>query len=292
MSKKINIIYIVWAQYSWTTLISNIFWISDKSFNVWEVNRINNILKKVKKTCTCWNHIKDCNFWWSIIKNINLKKLLKLSISTKDKFVLWLYLLFWKIPSKYKNKNIIEDIKLYEDIIEKAKQTKWKQVNYIIEHSKSLKRLIELDINNNDSLDIQVIHPIKDLRAFIYSKNKRWKSILYWFFNWLSINLFINLYLSKFRKWDYIKIKYEDLTYDINKFVDIFNNHYWLDISKENLIHNLNNEPFHVFSGNPMKNKKIEKIQMDDSWKRNLSSFKKWFIKFISWLPNKVLYKN
>jgi hypothetical protein len=148
-----------------------------------------------------------------------------------------------------------------------------------------------LDMSQQDVFDIEVIYLVKDLRRFIYSQHKRGRSPWYALRNRCVINLSIRQYLRKIRKKWYMILSYEEL---VANYVDVMKEceqHYSLTLSTQDLIANLNTESFHVFSWNPIKQKAIVSITLDDSRKQKTSMIQqiRWWL--LAYLPNRLRYK-
>jgi hypothetical protein len=93
MSDKVKLIYIVGAQYSGTTLMSNMLGTAPEAFNIGEVNHLRQALTNKKKICTCGERVQSCSFWSPILSIVDVTHLLSLTASLSEKWKLALSLM-------------------------------------------------------------------------------------------------------------------------------------------------------------------------------------------------------
>jgi len=228
--------------------------------------------------CSCGEKFSKCDFWQSIIKDINIldKSILEVK-KTHDKY---------DKTSKYFNliiNKLLKQRKFFgpycryvEDVYKSISSKTGK--NIIVESSRYPSRAISLSCC--DKFEIYVIHLIRDPRGVIYSQQKEEKRNrgeykifpLKRIFHWIVTTIFS--FISQIILTNYVLIKYENfvdrpeitLKMVLNKFY--LQNNY---IKQVNKIKEIDLKKIHVFSAN--ENRSISgkiKIKKDEKWKTEM----------------------
>jgi hypothetical protein len=208
--------------------------------------------------------------YYKIDKKISLSILLGLTFSTK----------------KY------DDFEIFESILKKAKETKGERVEYIIDSSKSLKRLISL--KQDTRIDLHVLHNIRDIRGLVASRERNGLDWLKIFVSWLGINFLTSVFLRRFFKRDrVIKLGYDSFASSPGRYIKEINRKFGLHINENTYIKDVNNEVSYVFAGHSMRARKFEGISHDQKWKARLPKWKQGILGLLGAIPNKIwVYKD
>jgi len=287
---KVKIIYIVGFGHSGTTLVSRIMGSSPNCFNVGEIYHLQDVLSGKHKNSKCddGEDLEKSEFWSDILNKIDLEELLQSKVGFLEKIALG-FRIFFGLNVNSRKKGGLEDIKLYKEVFKKKKKQKNKEVKFLVESSKSLRRLIDLD--NSKEIDLRIIYIVRDGRGVLNSFLKRGKNIIVIFLNWFWLNLCIKKFIKKIPTNQKIEISYERLANDPGFFVKSVNEKFSTKVPEKNLVKKINAEKSKTFCGNPMRKKKIKEIRLDSSWKRRPFCIK-FILNVLCYLPNKILIKN
>ena len=298
--KKIQIIYILSCGHSGSTLLNLILGSSPNSYSLGEFmflkNRLqqtNYIGKKIdgeKLFCTCGKELHECRFWSPITKSINLSKLYSPTPKKVDYIHLFLYLYFGFYKSIYKEKN--NDSLLFKKTLEEAQKIKSKKVSFLIDSSKSLKRVLHLQ--SNSQFDVKVLHLTRDGRGVMNSYKKLNFSLISSYGYWIINNILIRRYVKSLRKkhpHNVLSISYDLFTQHPKKYLERINSQFGTQVDLKHYLTQTNKETFHNFGGNGLRNKKITEIRYDQSWKKKFSWPLRQFSTILCFIPNTLWVK-
>ncbi len=287
---KIKVIYITGSGRSGSTLLDRIISSAGECFSVGELkflgdnlNMADSLQKENKRFCDLsGKRLTESEFWKDIIEEIKRNDLKIFGRQGKDKFKLFFSLFSPKLSkgSKY------DDKKILGLILRKAQEFKGKNVKVLVDSSKSLRRLIFL---SRDDIDLYVVHLVRDPRGHIYSLRKKKKNFLYLFFRWLKLNCLISLYLKIFfpeRK--KLNINYTSFVKDPEKYIEIINQKFGINISPDNYLEETNKDIDYTFAGNNMRGQEIKEIKLDDKWRIGMPGYQKIMLSVLAFIPNKI----
>lgn len=283
--EKINMVYIVGFPHSGTTLLNRILGTSKNCFAVGELNHLEYAVSGKKgRVCDDGTNLIESKFWKNVLDGVNVDKLIPLDTqqSQKLKLTFSLGLFGKKSMGGITKENLVEEEKLYANLLKEAKGVKGK-TEYLVESSKSLKRLMALGMS--DKINLKVIHIVRDGRGVVYSHEKRNKSGTSKYFNWLFSNFLTRRYLSKQNS---IKLSYDQFVQDPLAHLERINDQFGLEIDLDNFIEDVNKEKFYTFSGNPMRFKKLEGIRYDQAWRKAMPKWKQMILSVLTYIPNRV----
>lgn len=285
MKNDFKIIYILGAGHSGSSLLDNIIGSSKEVFSVGELFYYDIYLNNKKgkkliknKICTCGKKIDDCDFWknikkkdLSVNKNEDLISSIKIMINIINLFEK-LFCFNMEFPNNYT---------IYDSIFKEAKKKK-EDIKYILDSSKDPRRLYELIKDKSiDNQNIQIIHLVRDGRAYINSfqdkkrtnlKLKK-KNMLICIFEWILINLISKILIHKY-KLKNINISYEKFTKNPIDTIEEINNKFEISVNK-NFLNYVNKTTYHNINGNVTRFNNLSKIVLNQKWKKNLNFFKK-----------------
>lgn len=170
------------------------------------------------------------------------------------------------VPHRYQNDC------LYRFVQRQASDVYDTQIEVIVDSSKTLARLLELEYNC--SYDVYVIHLVRDVRGVVNSNRKLGKSTFASIRYWLTDNLYAARFLRRSipaERWR--RLRYEDLVADPEEEIAKLNHWLGLEIDMHRLVDNINNQQSFRFAGNTMRHKKFEGIRTDASWKQQLPKY-------------------
>jgi hypothetical protein len=235
--------------------------------------------------CTCGKLFPKCNFWRRvddivkeeapIVKKRGLEDTAKIFLNILNP--LEKHLSF--TTKKSKNKKVL-------DGVYKTAKKKKPKLRYLVDSSKDPRRLYELLKDSGfDNKDILVLYLVRDGRAYVNSYRKevnlnpdhKGRNMFVSAFEWIGVHFVCKILLSKYGQ-KHMVIRYHDFAknpqYTIDKLFD------FLCVGGSDLdqiIAKLNRQKYHNLQGNPIKRKKISKIEYDQSWKQELG----WFSKIV-----------
>jgi len=293
--KKVKVIYIIGSWRSGSTLLDRVLGSANNSFNVGELMGLEDYVlerdlistgKKVFIDNT-GNTLRKSPFWSDVVREIEE--------NNYD-----MYNRYLKIPKKDYIKIIFnqafrvkkfDDDKIFESILKKAKKVKGENVEYIIDSSKSLKRLASLKESNK--IDLSVIHLIRDARGNINSYEKSGNNWFFAFKKWVIYNFLVSKYLNKnFKKEKTIRLSYDLFAQNPQKYIEKLNLKFDLLIDQNNYIDTINNSNYYGFCGNKMGKNKISSIKYDRGWENRMSMCKRIFLWIITFPFNKIWVYN
>lgn len=290
MEHKINLIYVLSSGHSSSTLINLISGISKNTFSIGELKVYENFIHKRKLgtqkknlnfLCDCQKDLKSCEFWSPITKKINSNKLFSRQPTLNQRLQLFFYL-FFKTPRIHKENS--EDEKLFKEILQQARKIKGEEIEYIIDSSKDLNRLMYL--SQNKYLDIRVIHLIRDGRAVINSHEKQGYFWIRTLLEWFSLNLSSKIFL-KLHNIKHYNLSYDKFAQNPEFYINELNKEFGLHINPNTFLEDIQNEEWHNFAGNSARWTKFTQIKYDQSWKKRMPKWKQYLLTILCYLPNK-----
>lgn len=274
MNNKVNIIYLLGAGRSGTTLLSTVLNSHPKIKTIGEMHQfLEHIL--LSKNCSCGELLENCEVWKPILTSLNFDKTLIKEYSElsnkeeKHKNILKLILGFGNSNKYLKVQN-----EVFETIQQNAKG------EWLLDSSKYIARYLLL--KRSRKLQVRGIYVIRDVRGVINSFSKKVQTPrkpISTIFYYLMINFFGQLVFMFDRK--VIKVKYEDF---VNNpaivSAKIYSHIFDENMHKEKPQSNY--EMPHIIGGNRMKDKKNITISNDNKWKENIPRAKQLFYAFLA----------
>jgi hypothetical protein len=275
LQKKLKLIYITGSGHSGSTLTDLILGSHSSIESVGELNKLPEYVSPHssrsddRKFCTCGIHIEKCDYWNSILNQIDNP--LAYEINNIDTF----------------NRNNHELIKQILNFTGKS---------ILVDSSKNfnrLKKLIESEL-----FDITVIHLVRDVRAVAYSKLRKQKKLkeqfgafykqklqkmnkkqkLYGFspsvIQWLRSNVKNYKFLSQDQRIKYYILKYENLVTNPKQSISVLLDQLGLEFEEQQL--NFSTVPHHNIAGNRMRQSENSEIALDEEYKSELNALQWW----------------
>ncbi len=283
--KNLNIIYLMGAGRSGTTILASLL---NANNNIVTVGEMHQFLEHIihNKKCSCGSLLNTCKVWSPITKdyfNQNKEELIKLQkYLEKIESHKRIPISFFKSDKKY--------IKFQEEIFSKIH--KKHQSRYYLDSAKYISRALQLKKSNK--LKIKIIYVVRDVRGVINSFSKQVqtnKNPLATIIYYIIINFFGQLSAWIYKK-DVLKIKYEDLIENSSQTIAKISDFLEEDLS--DIIDVVEKEKFievpHIIGGNRLKSEKRIKLRKDLAWKKNLTRAKQIIYYFLS-LPFMLLNK-
>lgn len=281
---KTKIIYIAGYGHSGSTLLGKILGTSSNSIYVGELQSLLVWIKKNHKyindySCDCGKELNECNLWSPVIKAIDLSEIYnpKTNFNKKKE-------VFNKLIRS--NDLFTREDKLYHKILQISKEEKSPEVEYIVDSSKNVRRII--DLLKYSDLDLTVIHVVRDVRGILWSRIKTKSIPIKCLFDWFITNLLISITRIRYgKKLNFMRVSYDSFTKDPVNYMKSFNSKLGLKLYVDlgYLIKQLNEEKFHSFCGSLGRKKKITKIRQDVGWKKHLSFVQKILTTTIFLIP-------
>lgn len=260
-TKKINLIYLLGAGRSGTTLLATVLGNQENFCALGEMHQFLEHLQE-EKYCSCGKKLDECPFWAPILSSSALKKTpIKTLRKGTEKLEAHKNIPFLLL----KNKKHLRYLKTQETIfkdIEKYNKARW-----YIDSSKYIARYLRLKKSNQ--FNLKGIYLVRDVRGVIHSFKKQVqtpKSPLAAIVYYLAINFFAEV-VYRLDK-NVLKIRYEDFVERPNTVLKKINHHLG-EPTKMALDQNF--EMPHIIGGNRMKVQKKIRIKKDIAWRNNIS---------------------
>ncbi len=262
---KIPVVMIVGDGHSGSTLLDLIMDSHSKIVGVGELSHYCKYINTEKGICSCGVMIADCTFWKNVFSSTDCSNC-KISYRGGLDFLL-------------NNKKYIDaggsrvDIEKYVNSTEKIYKNilKFSGKKVVVDSSKSPDRA-ESIIRHNKTLDIVLIHLVRDGRGVVYSNIKLGRPSLFFIKKWGIINFKIEIIKKRNKNKKNIFISYEDFVKNPERVLKYILNQ--VDLSFEDKMLNFRDNIHHQSSGNfnlriTTKNKNSE-IKLDKKWKRKM----------------------
>lgn len=295
--KKTNVIYILSSGHSGSTLLNQILDSSDKIISVGELGHLKSFLDPSKDhrknranknyLCDCGRRLNDCPLWGNVIKKINKNYLLPPKVK-KTRILKQAIKILLNKKLTFKN---YEDKMIYQHLVNESKKKINAKNDFIVDSSKSLRRLAYL--NKLKNINLFVIHLVRDGRGVINSYKKEGKSFIGIFFMWFLENKIMKKYIhNKINKERYFHLSYDLFTQNPKIYIKKINEKFGLDIDESNFIEKTNKKQHHNFAGNSMRWKKLTEIKHDQKWKREMPKWKQIILTILCYIPNRFWVYN
>ena len=259
---KTNIIYLLGAGRSGTTMLSTILNNHPKIYTIGEMHQFLDYVLE-DKDCSCGEVLTQCPFWSEILKDLDLdllKNNVEFSNSLEEHQHIPSYFLGKSLPPKYRE--IIDMV--FEEIQSKIDKP------WVLDSSKYISRYLLL--RKNKKINLKGIYLVRDVRGVInsFGKNvqtpkKPLSAIIYY-----SLINFAGQWVSFFDR-RILKIRYEDFVNEPDKSIQKIEKHLFGNSSNKT---NLTNQTFeipHIIAGNRLRSQKKLVIKKDLKWKENIS---------------------
>ncbi len=281
--QKVNIIYLLGAGRSGTTMLATILNNHPKIYTIGEMHQFLDYVFE-DKDCSCGKNLSQCPFWSSILMDLEIsilknKNNVDLSNSLEKHHLIPLYLMGKPIHPKYR-----EIIDMVFGAIQSKVDKPW-----ILDSSKYNSRYLLL--RKNKRINLKGVYLVRDVRGVInsFGKNvqtpkKPLSAIIYY-----SLINFYSQWVCSFDK-RILKIRYEDFVNEPDKTIQKIEKH--LFGSSSNLS-KLTNETFnipHIIAGNRLRSQKKLVIKKDMQWKEKIGRGKQILYYFLT-LPLMILNK-
>ena len=298
-TENIKVVFIAGYGRSGSTLLDRILGEVDDFFSlgefryIWERSLLDNQL------CGCGKQFHNCDFWSAVIeeafggrKDMDIRKLVRLKYSVDRKRNIPRALFTFLRNHEYQS-----DLNAYTQALYKLYKAvqKVSGCKILIDSSKNPSQGYLL--SSMPSIDLYVIHLVRDSRAVAYSweRKKIWqetdgkkvlmpihssqKSVV----EWVGLNLLTHFlrYLNE----KYMLLRYEDLANQPQSFLDKIAGNLGLKI-KETVFHdgNIKLGLNHTVSGNPFRFKTgLIEVRQDSEWEIKLNKSKRFLITALTW---------
>ena len=263
MSQPINVIYLLGAGRSGTTLLATLLNSHKDIETLGEMHQFFEFLDD-KKNCSCGESLKTCHEWKAAVNslesNLNFKKKF---VEKEEKHS--------KIPELLAGKtadrmylNIQEEI--FSEI-QKHRPNKW-----YLDSSKYIARYLLL--KKSKKLNIKGIYVVRDPRGVVHSFQKKVQTskkplsaILYY----NTINLFAEIAYRMDN--DILKIRYEDLVEKPEETLSCIYSHIFDGKTDVEKLAQFFEIP-HIVGGNRMRTSQKIQLKKDDQWIKNILRYK------------------
>lgn len=299
MSEKINVIYISASSYSGSTILGLILGCSEKIFNVGEADMYNEIKENIFKTnplnnsnnkCTCSKNVKDCVFWKVILNKYNKDIDFNESPGFSVNNLKTLFKIQCKLFNPLRKDNLPIEYEKYLKVINAEAKKYKRNINYILDTSKSINTLNIL--NSNKNINLKVIHLTRNGVNVTNSFKKNGQKFFIGLFSWMLVNSYTRKYLKRFNI-EHIHINYKKLCEDTENEFKKINKFLGINLGHNNYIEKIKNESYHVVTGsmflNKIKNNEYDYTKgLNPSVKiTHLNKKEQFFVKIFNFLMNK-----
>ena len=277
MSQLINIVYLLGAGRSGTTLLATLLNNHDSIKTLGEMHQFFEFLDD-DKNCSCGTSLKNCNKWKEAVSS------LKSNVNSKRKFVNQEEK-HSKIPGLLAGKTADRKyLTIQEEVfssIHEHRPSKW-----YVDSSKYIARFLLL--KKSKKLNIKGIYVVRDPRGVVYSFQKKVQTPKRPISALLYYNI-INLFgeIAYRMDDDTIKIRYEDLVDKPQETLSRIYSHIFDEkIEAEKLAQYF--EIPHIIGGNRMKVEKRIRLKPDQKWLKNILRHKQVIYYYLCFLFMKI----
>jgi len=259
MNRKINIIYLLGAGRSGTTLLATLLNNHDDIETLGEMHQFIEHLDE-DKNCSCGQKLRSCSRW-NLPPKITSSdiKIERLYCRQKESHKNIPSLIFNK--KEHKRYNSIQESII--SLVSENRESKW-----YLDSSKYISRYLLL--KKNSKLNVKGIYMVRDPRGVINSFKKRVQTSK----NPLSAIVYYNLInffgeiVSRNNK-DILKIKYEDFVETPERVLDEIYKHIFVSYKGSANLPEYSAMP-HIVGGNRIKSKKKIQLTKDTDWQINI----------------------
>lgn len=280
--EKTKVLYIAGVGHCGSTILNLLLGSAKNTFSLGETKPLPIFLQEEKTphrthqfNCTCGEKVINCPIW----RDLDISKDNLLSDQVSPDFRLSIV---WGAIKKDLPEVNASNSLIYPQLLSRAKREKGKHVEWLIDSSKDMELLAHL--MKAESIDLHVIHMVRSAPANVNSLERRGRNWLSALFFWMYRNLTIYFLKNLLSKDKIMTVQYESFTKHTDKLIRRLDNKWGIRIP-EDYIQAINTEEYHNFAGNGIRNKDIKSIQMDVSWKNEMSIYKQILIRSIAKLP-------
>jgi hypothetical protein len=282
-ANKVRVIYLAGSGRSGSTLLNRLLGTAKGVAPVGELHAIwqNGFMEN--HLCSCGVPFASCEYWHAVIhdafgSNIDVARVWQLKNRldhTRRIFQLW---------SPLKSARFQNDTKEYQEILERLYRSVAKVSGSSIIIDASKRPSTVLLISGIETLDVHLVHLVRDARAVVYAWQKKkpdpgingymsqhpWsQTMLFWLFR----NLFAQL---QRRRTPYTMVRYEDLIRQPRRMCEnILQRSGFVDDVKLPFLSDNSIElpAIHMLSGNPGRFKSgMTILRLDEAWRHNLDA--------------------
>ena len=293
---KPKIIYIMGHSRSGSTIFDIMLSNASNVVGVGELINLESLGFIKNEYCSCGNRIEECDFWSKIKKDMlnsefndfeKQHNLIK-SVDGHKRFF-YEYLEKTKTSIETADNYLNYNNHLFSSII------KHSNANCVVDSSKMPTRGYFLSLM--EEFDVYLLHIVRDPRAVCWSLNKPIKKdlekgvqrdmpgtpIMKTIKSWLG-NAVMSLKIKKQLNDKYMLINYDRLIQDNEAVLNEISKFTNVDFSEVAKMIKRDDEftKFHTVAGNRLRMAEKIKLQYDDSWKKNLSAWQKFYITLLT----------
>lgn len=270
MLNKINLIYLLGAGRSGTTLLATLLNNHSQIETLGEMHQLYEFIEEGKK-CSCGENLKTCKEWSfskAFLEN-NISEYRNISEKKEAHQNIFRLLL--------KNTEDKQYLKIQEEIfkhIQQERQSKW-----YVDSSKYIARFLLL--KKSQKLNIKGVYIVRDPRGVVHSFQKKVqtsKAPLSALLYYNTINFFGEWVYRKHQ--DIMKVRYEDLVENPAQTLAKIYRHVFEEEIQPEVLPEYFKMP-HIVGGNRMKTKQKIKIKPDKKWK-SIKRYKQIFYYLIA----------
>ena len=284
-TSKPKVIYIAGAGHSGTTLLDLALDVSPDTFSVGELKHLDQFLTDTNKKHTddTGATANESRFWsWFYEQQDRylppartehvLSRLNRLHIILRGKPK--------TVPRRY-----VDNEQLYTDIQAQAAAVTGTKPVAIIDSSKVLSRLIEL--NERTDIELYVVHIVRDVRGVAYSYYKHDRPTASRVFEWLASNVGTARYARKnIPSERYLRVQYEEFAAQPEETLQYIAAEVGIRINAAKLMDTINETSSYRFGGNGMRQRQVSTITPDTRWHHSLP----WLYKMALYPINRFIY--
>lgn len=253
MSNPIEILYIIGAGHCGSTILNLCL---DRHSSVVGVSEI--IALNGKKPAWSGNDYVVKNIFWSEVDRV-----------MSEKYGYSLTEVPFKLNAKVNNDDVaIQCNKAVLEIILKISEKK-----IIADSSKDSKRLSAL--LGNPLFKVRVIYLVRDGRAIVHSYRRKYNNWAIGWYKLLQTDLASSRLKALYGSDNWLTVRYEDMVTDLENTMQKICN--FTGINFESSMLSPDTSLFNGIAGNRLLKRPIEKIQLDTSWKTEMSTWMRAF---------------
>ncbi len=254
-------------------------------------------LRTHTKPCGCGVSVEQCPFWGSIVQE-QQEVLRHGSIDRfRDSYnggrpVRWGEYRFLSSASarhRERRRQSLEkygqdNLKVLGRVLEKARAVKGEQVQWLVDASKSVYRLLWL--KESGMFDVRVVHLVKDPRAYVYSMCRGMsglsrasmfaKAVLRWN---IENHLFNSVLRAHFKPEECLRLRYNELATDPRNTLKQVSD--WLNLPSDDELAVKFRDENHGIAGNPSRFEATG-VRLDEKWRFELGRGTRHFVRLVS----------
>lgn len=304
-NNKIKVLYINSSSASGSTLLEALLSTQPDVYSLGEIGVLGEWLNK-DKLCSCGKPVSECDVWSKLDQDLvygntndELSEYMK-NTSFVSRWVMFFYLIFFPPGRKMQEriiryaKNAENTFNLYVSLQHPGSS---KTDYWVVDSTKSHWRLQWLELSG--LFDIQVIHLVKDPRAYVHSMDKVYKgrkkqsrmatqSATKLAYRWLSANFAIMiLHRLRFRRNIRTLLRYDQLAGDYLNVLKNITNFMGVYYNPESAM-NFRTYKDHAIGGNAMRMEN-RPVQLDSQWQTGMGQSRSEKVWLIAW-PLAILF--